>query len=594
VTGTTELRVERDLIYALYANAPAVVVVGVAVGAMVLAAIWGSVSPAVLWSWVAVLVATQVARIWLVVAFRKEKPPEGPRIGVWAWRYALLLAATGATYGSTAIVMFPDATPLGQTVLMIVLGTLAASSITGYAYHPPGMALFILTSMLPLIGRLAFEEALAYKVLAFAFAFQAVTVLAVFGRVQAATLRRSVVFGHENAALVEELRVKTTLAEAAQRNAERASLAKSQFFAAASHDLRQPMQALGLYAASLREMKREPEDARKIDQILSSVDALDSLFDELLDISRLDAGYVEPVPTHFAARTLFDKLAATYAPIARDGGLSLDFRSGDLVLHSDAVLLERVLGNLIANALRYTEAGGVTVSCERREGCAVVVVEDTGIGIPEAEQERVFDEFYQLENPERDRRKGLGLGLATVRRITQLLGIPLKLDSKIGRGSRFTLELRLGEPGRVAQADAPRSAELDSLAGRRVLVIEDEASVREGLVELLRDWRCNVSAAPSAAEALPLLAQAPEAIVADYRLRDGRNGIEAIGELRQRFGSNLPALLVTGDTAPEIFLAARTHALPLLTKPVRAVRLRAALAHLFSGPGDSGHAAAQS
>jgi signal transduction histidine kinase/ActR/RegA family two-component response regulator len=582
-SAAAERRVERDLIYALYANAPAVVAVGVAVGAMVLAATWGSVPPAVLWGWVAVLVATQVARIWLVVAFRKEKPPEGPRIGIWAWRYALLLAATGATYGSTAIVMFPDATPLGQTVLMIVLGTLAASSITGYAYHPPGMALFILTCMLPLIGRLALEDSLGYKVLAFAFAFQAVTILAVFGRVQAATLRRSVVFGHENAALVEELRVKTSLAEAAQRNAERASLAKSEFFAAASHDLRQPMQALGLYAASLRELKREPEDARKIDQILSSVDALESLFDELLDISKLDAGHVEPVPSHFAARALFERLEAAYAPIARRSNLALQFRPGDLVLRTDAVLLERVLGNLIANGLRYTEAGGVTVSCERRGERAVVAVEDTGIGIPESEREKIFDEFYQLENPERDRRKGLGLGLATVRRITRLLGIPLTLESEVGRGSRFVLEVPLGDPARVAEIAAqPRTADLDALAGRRVLVIEDEASVREGLVELLRDWRCEPVAAAAAAEALQLLSQPPDAVIADYRLRDGRNGIDAIDEVRRRFDAALPAILVTGDTAPEIFMAARAHALPLLTKPVRAARLRAALAHLLS------------
>lgn len=255
------------------------------------------------------------------------------------------------------------------------------------------------------------------------------------------------------------------------------------------------------------------------------------------------------------------------------------------MLHSDPVLLERVLGNLISNALRYTEAGSVTVACDTSAGAATISVEDTGIGIPDAERERVFDEFYQIENPERDRRKGLGLGLATVRRITRLLDIPLRLESEVGRGSRFTLSVPIGDAARAAEtASAPRAADLDTLAGRRVLVIEDEANVREGLVQLLRDWRCEVVAAASAAEALPLLAQPPEAIVADYRLREGRNGIGAIGELREHFKAALPAILVTGDTAPEIFHAAREHALPLLTKPVRAVRLRGALAHLLSGP----------
>ncbi len=577
-----DARVERDLIYALYAHGASVVIVAAFVGAMIVIAMWDSAPRAPLLAWYALVMAIQAARMALTSAFRKEQPG-AERIHLWARRYVAVVAAAALAYGGGAFFLLPGASPLGQVVTIVVMSALASGSISGYAYHPPVYLAFLWLSLPPLMAALLLQGTVMHAMLAIVLAFLFVSTLA-YGRGQASQLRTSIAFGHENAALVEELRKKSEIAEAAQRKAEQSSLAKSQFFAAASHDLRQPMQALGLYAASLRELKREPEDARKIDQILSSVDALESLFDELLDISKLDAGYVEPNLTHFAARALFQRLEAAYAPIARKDGLSLAFSPGTVMLHSDPVLLERVLGNLISNALRYTEAGGVTVACEVRDGLAAVTVEDTGIGIPEAERERVFDEFYQIENPERDRRKGLGLGLATVRRITRLLGIPLTLDSQVGRGSRFVLEVPLGDPARAAeQAPAPRAADLDALAGRRVLVIEDEASVREGLVELLRDWRCEVVAAASAAEALQLLAQAPEAIVADYRLRDGRNGIGAIGELRARFGLTLPAILVTGDTAPEIFLAARENALPLLTKPVRAARLRAALAHLLSG-----------
>ena len=557
------LRVERDCIHAMYNQGLSANFIALLVAGLVVLAMWDSVPRPVLLAWLAVYCANLLLRHAMIRAFRRENP-EGERVFVWARRYAAGLAFGGTVFGSVALLMFPGAGPVGQMFLMMCVVGMAAGGTTGNAYYPPAMYLYALTLLLPMLFRLALTGGLEHSLLAVAFGIYLAAIL-MFGRAQARLIRSSIALGHENVDLLKK--------------AERASLAKSQFFAAASHDLRQPMQALGLYAASLREGKRDHEDARKIDQILSSVDALESLFDELLDISKLDAGYVEPSLSHFAARSLFDRLEAAYAPIARKNRLELKLQATDAVLHSDPVLLERVLGNLLSNGLRYTEAGSVTVACDAR---GVITVEDTGIGIPASEQDKVFDEFYQLENPERDRRKGLGLGLATVRRITALLGTPLALQSEVGRGTRFTLQVPAGDPALVAARPAAlRATELDALAGRRVLVIEDEASVREGLVELLRDWRCEVTAASSAREALAALDGAPEVIVADYRLREGDNGIGAIGALRERFGKRLPAILVTGDTAPEIFAAARANVLPLLTKPVRAARLRAALTHLL-------------
>jgi signal transduction histidine kinase/ActR/RegA family two-component response regulator len=583
-----DLRAERDLVQGLYAQGRSGALIAAVVGGLVVAGMWRSVPHALLAAWFAVLLADKAVRIAMVWAFQRENP-SGARLRVWARRYTAGIVAAGAILGSAGPLMLPYAPPLAEALLLVVLLGMAAGSITGIAYHPPAMVAYPTTTLLPSVAYLLLQGSLEQALLGIAIAIGLVAVL-MFGRNQARLIRSAIAIGHENADLLEELRSKTEIAEAAQRRAEQASLAKSQFFAAASHDLRQPMQALGLYAASLREVKREPEDARKIDQILSSVDALESLFDELLDISKLDAGYVEPSLSHFAARTLFERLESAYAPIARKSGLYLKLKPSAAVLHSDPVLLERVLGNLVSNGLRYTEAGGVTVACDAR---GIISVEDTGIGIPAHEQAKVFDEFYQLENPERDRRKGLGLGLATVRRITTLLAHPLKLESDVGRGTRFILEVPPGDPAAAAgHAAAPRAAELDALAGRRVLVIEDEASVREGLVQLLRDWRCQVVAASSLREAIGLLEDAPEAIVADYRLREGRNGIEAIRELRERFAPSLPAILVTGDTAPEIFASARANVLPLLTKPVRAARLRAALTHLLSRRQESGTAVA--
>jgi signal transduction histidine kinase len=496
------------------------------------------------------------------------------------------MASSAAIFGSIAWLMFPHATQLGQMLLIVILVGVSAASITTNAWHPPAMRAYLLLMLLPMLFRLAYEGGLEYGLLAIAFGLYLV-VLMVFGRDQAALIMRSFSVAHENVALLEELRRKTELAEAARRSAEQASVAKSQFFAAASHDLRQPMQALGLFAASLRDTTREPQDARRVDQILASVDALESLFDELLDINKLDAGSVKPAPSHFRARTLFERLQNTYSPIARKRGLDLRFEHGEAVLHTDVALLERVLGNLISNALRYTTQGSVRVRCVPWEAGVKIEVADTGPGIPIEEHERVFDEFYQLGNPERDRRKGLGLGLATVKRIVQLLDCRITLDSAPGRGSVFAVLAPRGAGDHVAPAPvAPTAADLDALLDKVIAVVDDERDVRNGLVELLSAWRCRPVAAPSARELLEQLERSglrPDAVIADYRLRERESGSGAIAALRARYGERLPALIMSGDTTADIFRVASEQRLPLLSKPVRAARLRATLQHLLSG-----------
>jgi two-component system, sensor histidine kinase len=587
--GAAEARIEHDRIHALYAQGPLASFIALVIGGMIVAAMWGTVPRAALLTWYALVMANQAVRVFLVRAFRRENPT-GARLREWARRYTISMAVGAAIFGSVALFMFPLAAPLGQVFLMICVAGMAAGSITANAYHPPAMVAYLLLMLLPTFLRLVLEGTAEYVLLAFTYLFF-LAVLMTFGRSQAALIRRSIAVGHENVDLVEELKRKTALAEAAQAKAEQASLAKSQFFAAASHDLRQPLQALGLFAGSLREVNRDPENARRIDQILTSVDALESLFDELLDISKLDAGYVKPALAHFAAKTLFRRLENVSAPVARRSGLALAFDDAGAVLHSDPVLLERILGNLLSNALRYTTHGGVAVRCLQSGAPGnpswAIEVTDTGRGIPAQEHERVFEEFYQLDNPERDRRKGLGLGLATVRRMAQLLRCKVGLVSEVGKGTTFTVIVPAGDAARIAPAPAaPSAAEVDALQGRRVAVIEDERGVREGLVELLRQWRCEVVAAGSARELIAALAAArvtPDVIVADYRLREHESGAAAIAAVRAACGVALPALMISGDTTPEIFTVAREQNIPLLSKPVRAARLRAALQTLLSG-----------
>jgi signal transduction histidine kinase/ActR/RegA family two-component response regulator len=576
----TDPRIEADLVRALYAQTPRLCVTPLIAGAISVMVLWGPSSPLELLSWFALLAANCAARLALHRRFQAE-PADLPRPKVWAGYFTVPTLINGLLFGSMAVFFYPADDPIRQIFILFSLA-MAANAALAIAYYPPAMLLQLLGILGPAVWRFGIQAGESHVVATLGFAFYSL-LLVFFGFTQTRVLQETVVTRRKNLELIEELRHKSEFAEAAQRKAEVASLAKSQFFAAASHDLRQPLQALGLYAASLREGKREPEDARKIDQILSSVDALESLFDELLDISKLDAGYVKPHRLHFPASRIFERLETSYAPLARRNRLTLEFEGGGTVLCSDPVLLERVLGNLVSNALRYTESGGVVVSCAVAAGTAAIGVADTGIGIPLEEQDRVFDEFYQLGNPERDRRKGLGLGLATVRRITQLLGHPMAMTSAERQGTTFRIQVPAGDASRVATGSAASSgAEVDALVGRSLLVIEDETMVRDGMVQLLRDWRCRVTAAASAADALALLREPPDAIVADYRLRENQNGIAAIAAVRERFGGSLPAILITGDTAPEIFAAARDNRLPLLTKPVRAARLRAALQHLLS------------
>jgi len=376
-------------------------------------------------------------------------------------------------------------------------------------------------------------------------------------------------------------------AEAARRAAELASRARTQFFAAASHDLRQPLHALGLLAEALRGRSQDEAVVQLVDSINGSVDALEGLFSELLDITRIDAGGVEVRPQDFAVGELFGRLKLHFEPAAFEKGLRLAFRGGARQAHADPLLVDRILRNLVANAIRYTEDGSVLVGCRRRGGRLLLQVWDTGVGIAPAEQARVFEEFYQVSDGSapQPQREGRGLGLAIVERLAALMGAPLALCSQPGRGTVFTLEL---PPGRAARAEAPALSSAASgglaLGGRRIVVVEDEPAVRRGLEVLLESWgaavqsfdgvaACTAWSREAAADAPP-----PALLIVDHRLEHGRSGIEAILALRQRFGAALPAIVVTGSTLPDHAAEAEAHGFHLLLKPVLPNRLKALIA----------------
>jgi signal transduction histidine kinase/CheY-like chemotaxis protein len=366
-----------------------------------------------------------------------------------------------------------------------------------------------------------------------------------------------------------------------------ANQAKSRFLAAASHDLRQPMHALGLFVAQLKDRVRSPESAPLILRVEAAVAALQGLLDALLDVSRLDAGVVTPNVTDFGANTVLARIENGFAADATSRGLRFRIVRSTLALHSDPVLLERILINLVANAVRYTESGGILVGCRRRGEQVRVEVWDTGIGIAPEHQQAIFQEFYQVGNPERDRQKGLGLGLSIAARLARLLGGRIEVRSQPGRGSVFAVELpRADEIHETAAFSAPAGID-ERLRGAFVLVVDDDALVCEALAGLLDQWGCTAVTAASGEEALAALARqsrVPDAVLCDYRLPDGETGSEVIRRLRERMGPDFPAALITGDTAPERLREARESGVPLLHKPVQPARLRALLEHLVSAP----------
>jgi signal transduction histidine kinase/CheY-like chemotaxis protein len=382
-----------------------------------------------------------------------------------------------------------------------------------------------------------------------------------------------------------EKRIRAATADLAAKKdmAERANQAKSRFFAAASHDLRQPLHALSLFVAALKARNHQPETQTLIDNIEASTAAMELLFNALLDISRLDAGTIEAHPVHFPLQKMFDDLAKQFGALASEKQLQLRFRASAVTLYSDPLLIERILANLIANAIRYTDDGGVLVGCRLRGRMARISVIDTGRGIPPDQQESVFQEFVQLHNPARDRSKGLGLGLAIVSRLGRLLGHRVELRSRPGHGSAFSIEIPLGDVRLIRPptvAGAPGQIPADAL----VLLVDDESAILRGMAELFDNWNIDLVTAHSAAEAQQWLAsigRVPDVIVSDYRLPDDIDGIEVIRRLREEFGHAIPGIVVTGDTAPDAILRITQAGFPLLHKPLRPAKLRALLTHLI-------------
>ncbi|MBS0320353.1 MAG: response regulator, partial [Proteobacteria bacterium] len=398
-------------------------------------------------------------------------------------------------------------------------------------------------------------------------------------------LTHALAIRYANMDLIAEAKDQTRAAESARAAAEAANRAKSQLLAAASHDLRQPLHALALFTAALAARGRTSELAPLIASVERATAALEAQFAQLLDLSRLESNAFAAERRRVALGPVFDRLHAEFAPHAAARGLDLRIVPTSLAAESDPALLQRILQNLVANALRYTERGGVLVGARRRGGDVVVVdVVDTGPGIAAEHRERIFDEFYQVRDAAGERQgQGMGLGLAIVRRFCALLGHDVSVSSRLGRGSRFRVACPRAHSATGTQRSLRPSARrtTGTLDGALVAVLDDDPAAIEGMRALFAAWGARVAGGVHAGAVLDALGHLecyPDLIVADLRLGGGQSGLAAIARLRDELGVPVPALVVSGDLGAAAARDVHAAGFPLLAKPVDAAALKTAAA----------------
>lgn len=489
--------------------------------------------------------------------------PQAQELPRWGTLYWLGSAVTGIVWGAWPLFFYTLFSPEYLLMMSTVFaGMVAMSAAAGSIYFPT-----FLSFSIPLLIPLSVVHLLSGRD---SLAFVGVLLIMFLGVNCMLAIRCNRIYRELILSKLENLKLIDRLAEE-KRIAERAMVAKSRFLAAASHDLRQPLHAMGLFLSALRKREKDPQNKRIVEDMTKSADALNSLFNSLLDVSRLDAEIIEFNPVHVPASRLFDALRAQFVQQATEKNLDLNISTDSQVLYCDVVLLERVLRNLLSNAVQYTNSGSISLFCTEESNDIIrIALMDTGLGIPEEFTEDVFSEYYQVNNPERDRNKGLGLGLSIVRRLCELMDVRLNMESTEGKGTIFTLDVPRGKTANILGQAKPAAAEALEVRSC-VLVIDDEAQVLQSMRHMLEGWGCEVILAESARDAIRILALGgtlPDIVISDYRLAGISTGVDAVATIRLALDIPVPAIIVTGDTSPERLKEVKDTGLRLLHKPV--------------------------
>lgn len=540
---------------------------------------FGKVDTVTLVAWVAFVFSAALFR-YLLCRKYAQLPAHHQQHNQYIDWFTLTSLLSGVAWAFASVFFFLHGHLPEQVILYVCIIGLTAGSLIFTSYWLPAFYAYAIPSTVTAALFLFTQTELAYKGLA-------ILILMYFGIVsstaksQNKTVLQAIRLRFENLDLVEQLKIQ-------KASAEKASVDKSRFLAAASHDLRQPLHALQLYFSSLNFNKNLQQQPKTLIGIQNSMATLNGLFNTLLDISRLDAGLLKPQIQDFYLKDIFQVLEKEFEYQAIQKGLKWHSEAGELIVRTDVFSLETILRNLVSNAIRYTPSGQVALTAyliEKKDMPFVqICVRDTGIGIAEQHREAIFDEYFQVGNSERDKAKGLGLGLAIVARLVKLLDLKITLWSSLGKGSSFFVDVPIGSrPVRVHQPEMPASED-ESFQNMRILLIDDEAIVRESMAQLLEKWGCNVVAVESEEEAKAVVFNQPwqpDVIMADYRLREQKTGAQAIQAVFAVMGMQKPALLITGDTAPERLQEAKNAGFLLLHKPVSLPKLKVFLRQCY-------------
>jgi signal transduction histidine kinase len=584
----------RELMLARARHAAHIPVPVILVTLIVALIVWKHGPPVTLIAaWFMAVMAVLAVRTVLMRRALRAPMPEEPAMQRAANTVAFV---NGAFTGLCAPLFFPYLTLEWRAALTMVLVSWSAGAIPVSSASPRPFALYVGPLLLQLGASWALMGGGADGS---AFGLSTITVLvglaicALFGLQlkfvsdSACTYRESFFIRYHNRQLIGELERQREAVVRERDRAQEANRAKSRFLAAASHDLRQPLHSVSVFSAALSLRALDDRTRELADNLSLGINALSSLLDGLLDVSRLDADTVKPERTVFAVESALHAIAGEFAVVASGKGLTLEVQAeSGLFVQNDRFLLERVLRNLLDNAVKYTTQGGIVLrSYAMGTDALTLAVIDTGIGIAPHEAERIFEEFYQVANPGRDRSHGLGLGLPIVKRLVGLLGVSLRMESRLGEGTTFTIAMRRAPAPATVEQPAERTvydADLDRLPiGLRVLVVDDEASIRVGMADLFAEWGVIADTAGTIEDALRSFERdRPHVLIADYRLRGDESGASLVRTLQAR-DPGLTAIVITGDTSPDRLREVNTLGVTLLHKPVRPAELRRTLIALL-------------
>lgn len=578
-----EDKIRQALVELLYRNSYGVVISNIVISLAAVYVLRSGISTPWLAGWLGTLYALTALRVF--ASHRFFSRPRDPRtIMRWAWLAAAFSWVSGLLWGIFGWVGFLPEAPLLLSFTVVVLTGLVCGTVPSLSAFPPALIGSILATVLPVAARVITSG----SAISAGFLFLLVSLVVInfyYCRITYRMLRETISLRLENERLVEHLQEERDRAQTADR-------AKTRFLAAASHDLRQPIHALSLLVSTIAVLAKRgnvpAEQARGLaGRAKSIIGNLSGLLNALLDISKLDAGIVTVTRETVCLRELFRDFREEFAAEAKQRGLKWRVVDSNLMVESDPMMLKRVLTNLVTNAFRYTKEGGVVLGCRKRAGFVEIQVWDSGPGIPDDQQAVIFEEFVQLQNPARDRTQGLGLGLAIVRRTAGLLKHPLRLVSRPGRGSMFSITI---PEVRAAKAPVPqRETRTEAITGG-IIVVEDESDILDAMEQLLTIEGHNVYAGRSAAEAQAVHAAAAlrgdatvDLIISDYRLAHGATGLEAIRSLCAYLGRSVPSIIITGDTSPSRLKEVSAGGSRILHKPISEAELSQAIQAAWAG-----------